>query len=240
MITQKLLRHALCSIAVVIVAGGCDFDMFGPGYGDGMGCGSSCVVQPFVTPYSANILKGDTVRFVACDDYNKCGYNKADTGTVLTRWTLSDSGVAALTNGTSAILVPSATSAIARGVATGTTSLTPVFSKGGNQFVPKMMIRVADSTAINSIELPMYGYSDSLRVNTVRPIGVYLRDVGGNIFRGAPTGITSSDTTVLKFTKATGYEGGLELRVVGLKAGKASITATFLGLTSTRQFVVVP
>ncbi len=128
----------------------------------------------------------------------------------------------------------------ARGVATGTVSLVPVFSKGSNQYVPKMMIRVADSTAINSIELPMYGYSDTLRVNVVRPIGVFLRDVGGNIFRGAPTGITSSDTTILKFTKAAGYEGGLELRLVGVKAGKASNTATFLGLTATRQFVVVP
>jgi hypothetical protein len=225
-------------VALVSVGGCLDFGFTGLDWNDG-GCTMNCTVPPWVAPYSAYILRGDTVRFLACSDYTKpCNVN--DTGHVISKWTVPDSSVVALTNGTSAVLVPAATSVLVRGIAPGRTNVTVTFSTGStNTYLPTMSVRVADSSEIKSVELPMYASSDTVRVGLVRMFGVQLRDVGGVTFRGSPA-VVSSDTAILKVATKAGLYGTLEGVATGVKPGKASITATFLGITATRELTVVP
>ncbi len=237
--SRKYLPVAL--LAALTGTAGC-FDFMGPDldWGSGFGgCTTNCEAPTTVAPWSANVLRGDTVRFSACGGTQSC-YLPNSTGNVPSKWTVPDSSVAELLGGESAILVPAATSVLVRGVAPGRVTVAVTFSKGGSSYyVPQVSIRVADSSDIKSIELPLYG-SDSLRASQTRIVGLQLRDVGGTIFRGAPTSLTSSDTTILRVTLKAGYQGATEISVVGLSPGKASVTATFLGVTATRVLTVVP
>ena len=237
--SRPLAVLKFASIAAIGVAlSGCfDFDPFGPDT-DWGNCGSSCAPIPTVNPWSANILKGDTVRFVACSDYSKCFSNR-DTGNVLANWSVSSATVVEL-GAASAITVLSRTSVLVRGMARGRAQLKVTFaSAGGTVDHP---VNVADTSDIKSIELPYYYGRDTLRVNIPRQFGVHLRDVGGTVYRGTPSSYYSSDTTIIQLSKSTFsiYDQSYVLDVVGKKPGKASFTVTFNGLTATREVTVIP
>src|SRR5690348_12209970 len=110
---------ALALIVLAALLGGCFFDGLGPTYKSTCNT-SACFSTPHTTPSgSLYMLRGDTVRFIACDDYNTVCVPGSDTGNVLASWSVPDSTVVAISHSTPAIRVPSATTVLVRGVAPG-------------------------------------------------------------------------------------------------------------------------
>lgn len=229
-------RHTILAVSLAVAAGTLTA-CWDWGLAPRKSCSADCGAYSFVQPSYVHFLRGDTVRFIACDSNHACGVTSNDTGVVLATWSVPDSSVVVLSHGAPALVVQSATSVLVRGVAPGHTT---IFTKFPNATTPNVVF-VADSSAITSITLVAFPPSDTLRVGSFTPFVVRLADVFGSDFRARPTGWSVSDSTVIRVTpQEAAWDHALELKVSGLKAGKASLRVSFLQVSATVQLTVVP
>jgi hypothetical protein len=190
---------------------------------------------PYVVPWLAPILRGDTVRYYTCVKWDIC--EKPYDTQVPAKWSIPDSSVAALVFESSTTLVPNAGSILVRGVAAGTATLSVTHPDGGR--VNTKPIFVGDSSDITRLEVSGLG-PDSMRVTSQSLVTVMFWDSKGMWYRASPTAWSVSDTTVLKLTPYPNDFGRFMLFVQPLKTGTVSVVFTFLDVTVTQSLRVVP
>ncbi len=241
-------KCAALAIVAVAVSGCGDYTGLGPfsggfGGGDGGsgGCslsGGGCGPSPFASPGNVRMLRGDTVRFVACTNGYRCG-GADDTGNVLAFWTLPHDSVAVILKpGTIEALDDSATSVLLRAAAPGSVILKAAFAQKGTQSIN---VIVADSAAITDIDLFSYATLPyALLVDSTTSLSVRLKDAAGNLYVGWPTAVSVSDTTILALRIAADVDKRAKLEVRGLKAGQAELRVQFLDVTRVARLTVLP
>ena len=203
--------------------------------------GSDCCAPtgPVVSPVYVRMLRGDTVRIAACQSYASCGVGN-DTGNVPSQWTLTnDTVIVALAGDTPTKAVQSATSALVRAVAPGQATLSVVIL--ANSSSRHSYVTVADSAAIATIELISYSRpQNQLRAGDIMSFTARLRDGAGFVYRGRPTAVSVSDTTILGLSVTTDVDHSARAEVRGLTAGQAELVVRFLGAKRVVRLTVLP
>ena len=234
----RICRCATLALVALAISACFDFDWDLSGVGSpGSGCCGP--VAPVISPVYVRMLRGDTVRIAACQSYAFCGVGN-DTGNVPSQWTLTDDTViVALAGDTPTKVVESATSALVRAVAPGRATMSVVILADRSRRLSH--VTVADSAAIATIELISYvAQPNELRVGGIMSFTARLKDGAGFVYRGRPTAVSVSDTTILGLSVTTDVDHSARAEVRGLKAGQAELLVKFLDVSRVVRLTVLP
>lgn len=229
------MRHTVRSpyVALVALLAGCDFfsAWLGPGSGPCDACGA-----PAASPFMPYMLRGVTIRIAA--NSATLTNQPADTGNTLASWSLPDTMVASIADGSSGTHAALAKSVPLRGNAPGQVVMTITFP--GQSWVQKNTITVTDSSAITTILLSRSFPTDTLRVGAQATFAVFLQDAAFNTYTAQPESLYVGDTSLVTVTRRVHRDRRLELLIEGKKAGKTNFVAMFRGIAATREIIVVP
>ena len=240
-----MMRRVFAAVAaplLAVAASACDFpDSLGPA----MACNADCLVFPtnpyMIGPDSVRILRGDTVRFISCENRILCGWFTTDAGNTISDWRMPGTAVAALVTSTGTDTVMSAAnSVLVRAFTPGEAQVTARSVKLGNAKIAK--ITVADSADITVIEVVRIagGGSATLRRGQTLQYSVYLKDAMGRTYDAVPTAISVADSEVLMLTVGGTYDRRAHLSVFLRQPGNSELRIQFLGVTKVLTLTVLP
>lgn len=242
-------RGIALALIVIVVSACFDLDLdltglggtgVGGGGGPYGGCFLSCASYR-IEPGSVRMLKGDTVRLIACGSDPFCGYSSEERGLVFSKWSVSDSSVLLHGPRDSA-----ATSILVRAAAPGQVLVTAQAFATETSAVSA--VTVADSSAIAKIELVRTSRGEVVYSTVPAKFDVHLTDSTGLRYRARPTGYSVSDTSILQVQVLdSAYQADISQRtprpvrvvVAGLSPGTADFRVHFLGITAVVPLTVV-